>query len=234
MRFTLFAVKALTACWISADLPDPFGPTTNVTLPDRSSNCNGSSAVLGMFKSISTYKITYINQTHGAVGWMLFEQLYHPSIGWTDLRVVHRLSRFVLRGLAGCAYARWATSVGMEIGMLTREELQTAQDFLAAAENEFALGNLEAGSERIGDAATAAVRAVAKRRGWSCESGDDLHEAARRLDAESGDGMSIQMGLRAARAGADRARHGWMLPEDAWADMISVRHFIGLLQQFPD
>ena len=118
--------------------------------------------------------------------------------------------------------------------MLTREELQTAQDFLAAAENEFALGNLETGSERIGDAATAAVRAVVKRRGWRCETDDDLFEAAKRLDVESGDGMSIQMGLRAARAGGDRARHGWMLPEDAWADMISVRRLIGLLQQLAD
>ena len=118
--------------------------------------------------------------------------------------------------------------------MLTHEELKTAQDFLAAAENEFALGNLETGSERIGDAATAAVKAVVKRRGWGCETDDDLHRAAKRLDAESGDGVAIQMGLRAARAGADRARHGWMEPADAWADMISVRQFIALLQQLAD
>ena len=118
--------------------------------------------------------------------------------------------------------------------MLTREELKTARDFLAAAENEFALGDLEAGSERIGDAATVAVRAVVKRRGWRCETDDDLYKAAKRLDAESGDGMSVQMGLRAARAGADRARHGWMEPEDAWADMMSVRHFIDLLQRLAD
>ena len=118
--------------------------------------------------------------------------------------------------------------------MLTRAELKTAQEFLAAAENEFALGDLETGSERIGDAATAAVRAVVKRRGWHCETDDDLYKAAKRLDAESGDGMAIQSGLRAARAGADRARHGWMEPEDAWADMISVRHFIGLLQELAD
>ena len=44
--------------------------------------------------------------------------------------------------------------------MLIREELQTAQDFLAAADNEFALGNLKVGFERIGDAATAAACAV--------------------------------------------------------------------------
>ena len=123
---------------------------------------------------------------------------------------------------------------GMEIEILTREELQTAQDFLAAAEQEFALGNLEAGSERIGDAAVAAVRAVVKRRGWPCENGDDLYKAAKRLDEESGDGMAIQMGLRAARAGVGRVKHGLMEPEDAWADMISVRHFIGLLQELAD
>ena len=118
--------------------------------------------------------------------------------------------------------------------MLTREELQTAQDFLAAAENEFALGELESGSERIGDAATAAVRAVVRRRGWRCETDDDLFEAAKKLDAESEDGFRIQMGLRSARAGADRARYGWMEPEDAWADMLSVRAFIARLQRLAD
>lgn len=102
--------------------------------------------------------------------------------------------------------------------MLTREELQTAQDLLAAAEQEFALGNLEAGSKRIGDAAVSAVKAVAKR-----------------LDAELGeDSMSIRLGLTGALAGASRVRHGLMEPEDAWADMMSVRHSIGVLQQLDD
>ena len=119
--------------------------------------------------------------------------------------------------------------------MLTREELQTAQDFLAAAEREFALGNLEAGSERIGDAAFSAVKAVAKRRGWPCDNGRELREAAKRLDTELGeDNMSIRLGLTGALAGVSRVRHGLMEPEDAWADIMSVRRFIGLLQQLAD
>ncbi len=119
--------------------------------------------------------------------------------------------------------------------MLTREELQTAQDLLAAAEREFALGNLEAGSERIGDAAASAVKAVAKRRGWPCEDGRGLREVAKRLDAELGeDSMSIRLGLTGALAGASRVRHGLMEPEDAWADMMSVRHFISRLQELAD
>ena len=119
--------------------------------------------------------------------------------------------------------------------MLTREELQTTQDFLAAAEREFALGNLEAGSERIGEAAVSALKAVAKRRGWPCEGGRALREVAKRFDAELGeDSMSIRLGLTGALAGASRVRHGLMEPEDAWADMMSVRHFIGALQQLAD
>ena len=119
--------------------------------------------------------------------------------------------------------------------MLTREELQTARDFLTAAEEEFALGNLEAGSERIGNAADAAVRAIVKRRSWPGETRADLHEAVKRLDAESGDDrMTLQMGFLSAGAGVDRARHGLMEPADAWADMMSVRGFIGLLQRLAD
>lgn len=117
--------------------------------------------------------------------------------------------------------------------MPPRQTAPTPQDCLAAAEQEFALGNLAAGSERIGDAAVSAVRAVVQRRGWPCDSDAELVAAVHRLDAESHGKMTLIAGFTGARAGANLARHGMMQPEDAWADLMSVRSFIAGLQQLP-
>lgn len=117
--------------------------------------------------------------------------------------------------------------------MPPRKTAPTPQDCLAAAEREFALGNLAAGSERIGDAAVSAVRAVVQRRGWPGDSDAELVAAVQRLDAESHGEMTLIAGFAGARAGANLARHGMMQPEDAWADLMSVRSFIAGLQQLP-
>ena len=45
--------------------------------------------------------------------------------------------------------------------------------------------------------------------------------------------MTLIAGFAGARAGANLARHGMMQPEDAWADLMSVRSFIAGLQQLP-
>lgn len=78
----------------------------------------------------------------------------------------------------------------------------TPQDCLDAAELEFALGNLAAGSELIGDAAVSAVRAVVKRRGWPCDSDAEITAAVRRLDAEMPGQLTLTAGFAGARAGA--------------------------------
>lgn len=118
--------------------------------------------------------------------------------------------------------------------MPPRQTVPTPQDCLAAAEREFALGNLAAGSERIGDAAVSAVRAVVQRRGWPGDSDAELAAAVHRLDAESHGKMTLIAGFAGARAGANLARHGMMQPEDAWADLMSVRSFIAKLQELAD
>lgn len=117
--------------------------------------------------------------------------------------------------------------------MTSRKIALNPQDCLDAAEREFALGNLAAGSELIGDAAVSAVRAVLKRRGWPCDSDAELAAAVRRLDAETPGKMALAAGFAGARAGAGLARHGMMYPEDAWADMMSVRSFIAALPRLP-
>ena len=118
--------------------------------------------------------------------------------------------------------------------MPPRKTAPTSQDCLAAAEREFALGNLAAGSDHIGDAAVSAVLAVVKRRGWPCDNDAELTAAIHRLDAEAHGKLTLTAGFVGARAGANLARHGMMQPEDAWADLMSVRSFIAKLQELSD
>ena len=71
--------------------------------------------------------------------------------------------------------------------MLTQEHAQTAQDFLAVADDEFAAGDMLQGSEKMWGAAAHAVMAVAQQRGWPFGSHSALRIAVRRLAEESGD-----------------------------------------------
>ena len=71
--------------------------------------------------------------------------------------------------------------------MLTQEHAQTAQDFLAVADDEFAAGDMLQGSEKMWGAAAHAVMAVAQQRGWHFGSHGALRIAVRRLAEESGD-----------------------------------------------
>ena len=112
--------------------------------------------------------------------------------------------------------------------MLTHEELQTAQDFLAAAENEFALGDLVAGEALLADAATCAVRALVKGMGWPHESNDELVEALRRLDGES-DKPGLRSGFQMIRATSEMVKTGYSDGsefEDSWRDFLYVRDYI--------
>ena len=71
--------------------------------------------------------------------------------------------------------------------MLTREHTQTAQDFLEAADREFAAGDLVQGSEKLWGAAAHAVMAVAQQRGWEHRSHRSLKNAVIRLSQEQDD-----------------------------------------------
>ena len=68
--------------------------------------------------------------------------------------------------------------------MLTGEHLQTAQDFLAASDSEFAAGDVLQGSEKLWGAAAHAVMAVAQQRGWRFGDHRALQAAANRLSDE--------------------------------------------------
>ena len=68
--------------------------------------------------------------------------------------------------------------------MLTGEHSQTAQDFLAASDSEFAAGDILQGSEKLWGAAAHAVMAVAQQRGWRFGDHRALQVAANRLADE--------------------------------------------------
>ena len=113
--------------------------------------------------------------------------------------------------------------------MLTREELQTPQDFLAAAEKEFALGDLLAGEVLLADAATCAVRTLALGRGWYVSSDpDELLDVLRRLDGES-DKPGLMSGYQMIKAAPEMVKDGYSTGsefEDSWRDFLSARDFI--------
>ena len=112
--------------------------------------------------------------------------------------------------------------------MLTRGELQTAQDLLAAAEREFALGDLLGGETLLVDAATSTVKAYAKDAGWPHDSNDDLMNVLRRLDGES-EAPGFTSRYQLIKASPEMVRSGYSAGsefEDSWRDFISTREFI--------
>ena len=68
--------------------------------------------------------------------------------------------------------------------MLTGEHSQTAQDFLAASDSEFAAGDILQGSEKLWGAAAHAIMAIAQQRGWRFGDHRALRAAANRLADE--------------------------------------------------
>ena len=115
--------------------------------------------------------------------------------------------------------------------MLSHGKLETPQDFLAAAEKEFALGDLLAGEVLLADAATCAVKALAKGMGWPHGSSDELVDALRRLDGE-GDEPRFRSGYQMIKAASEMVKTGYSAGsefEDSWRDFLSTRDFIDRL-----
>ena len=75
--------------------------------------------------------------------------------------------------------------------MLTQDNATVVAELLAAADREFADGEPLKGSELMWKATKQAMTAVARQRNWPCDSDDDLREAARLLDKEYGDRLTL-------------------------------------------
>ena len=84
--------------------------------------------------------------------------------------------------------------------MLTQKQLQTAQDYLAAADREFENANAVAGTERLWDAITHTLTAIAEAKGWAHDAGD-LFPVVQKLAERDEQVSYILEGIYAAAEG---------------------------------
>ena len=71
--------------------------------------------------------------------------------------------------------------------MTIAEHVNTALVFLQQSEQEFAAGDIIQGSEKLWGAASHAVLALAKQRGWPADSRQDMLNTTRRVAQERGE-----------------------------------------------
>ena len=116
--------------------------------------------------------------------------------------------------------------------MLTEQGLHTPQDLLAAAEREFALGELWAGEVLLADAADISIKTLATRLCWPHGSDQELLDVLRRLDGE-GDVPAFTNRYQMIKAAPEMVRSGYSAGtefEVSWRDFLSAREFIERLE----
>ena len=109
--------------------------------------------------------------------------------------------------------------------MLAEDHAQTALDFLSASDREFDAGDRLQASEKLWGAATHALIAVAKQRGWSDGSHRALKEAAERL-SDDHDDFRIEYGFVAAEKFHRNFYHDNMEDFELDADRPKVHDFV--------
>ncbi len=109
--------------------------------------------------------------------------------------------------------------------MVTQEHLQTARDFLADSDREFAAGESLQGSEKLWGAAAHAVMAAAQQRGWPCGKHGNLKTAAGRLAEETGDSL-FREGFTNAEKFHANFYHDFMEDFQLAADRPVVHDFV--------
>lgn len=117
--------------------------------------------------------------------------------------------------------------------MLTGEHSQTAQDFLAASDSEFAAGDTWQGSEKLWGAAAHAVMALAQQRGWRSGDHRALQAAANRLSDELREPrLAEQFGL--AQKFHANFYHDFMQDYEIERDRPSVHLFVHRVLSLPE
>ena len=97
---------------------------------------------------------------------------------------------------------------------LTQDHARTAQDLLADADADFASGDRLGGSKKMSDAASCALKAVAQKRGWRCDSREDEVMTAKRLSDETGDDLIVAAFTGAVGCFYHNAEYDFMECED--------------------
>ena len=109
--------------------------------------------------------------------------------------------------------------------MLTQEHVQTAREFLADADEEFAAGDVLQASEKMWGAATHAVIAVAQRRGWLYGGHREMRIVVERL-AQEHDDPTLSPRFSVAEKLHANFYHGFMEPFQMEPDRHLVRDFV--------
>ena len=118
--------------------------------------------------------------------------------------------------------------------MTAAEHAQTAREFLAASDREFAAGDHLQGSEKLYGAATQAVIAICQRRGWRYRSHRNMKNAVTNLARELDDD-GIAGGFIAAENFHRNFFHDHMEDYEMDADRPAVHNFVnGLLTLLQD
>ena len=109
--------------------------------------------------------------------------------------------------------------------MDARGHVETAQTFLEAADRELADGDVLQGSEKLWGAASHAVMAAARERGWDHGRHGAMKAAVRRLAEESGD-HTLVAGFAVARTLHANVSHDFMEDDDLEDARLLVRGFV--------
>ena len=109
--------------------------------------------------------------------------------------------------------------------MLTTEHAQTAREFLEASDQEFLVGDILQGAEKLWGAAAHAVMAIAIERGWPHNSHRALKNAVSQISAELED-PSIEMAFGLAEKFHRHFYHDSMEDWERDADRPLVKEFV--------
>ena len=112
--------------------------------------------------------------------------------------------------------------------MLVRDHRQTAQEFLAASDREFAAGNTLQASEKLWGAAAHSIMAVEQQPGLDHRTHRAVINAARHI-ADEQDDDSLRLGILAARHFHSNFYNGAMEDEDITYDRPLVHRFVALM-----
>ena len=109
--------------------------------------------------------------------------------------------------------------------MTAEQHAQTARDFLAASDREFAAGDHLQGSEKLYGAATQAVIAICQQRGWRYKSHRAMQQAVTNLSQEYGD-LFITAGFATSERFHENFFHDNMEDYTVEANRPAVHQFV--------
>ena len=118
------------------------------------------------------------------------------------------------------------------IEMSAQQHAQTARDFLAASDREFAAGDHLQGSEKLYGAATQVIIAICQRRGWRYKSHRAMQQAVASIAREYDD-ADIADGLTGGYIAAERFHehffHGHLEDYQRELNRPAVHRFVARL-----